>query len=126
MTALGLGAGLAHAAQVGDASQIGQVLAGALVQVPAAWVLTGIVVAAFGLVPRFTAAGWAALVGFLLLAEVGPLLELDQRIMDIPPYAHAPKLPGGEFAVTPMVTLIAVAGLLVAAGLAGLRRRDIG
>ncbi|HZM84494.1 MAG TPA: hypothetical protein VFC19_52915 [Candidatus Limnocylindrales bacterium] len=126
MAALGLGAGLAHAAQVGDASQIGRLLAGALVQVPATWVLTGIVVAAFGFLPRLTAAGWVALVGFLLLAEVGPLLELDQWIMNLSPYAHVPKLPGAEFTVTPVVALVAVATLLVAAGLAGFRRRDVG
>lgn len=126
MVAIGLGAGLAHGAQTGDTSQIGRVLGGALVQLPAAWVLTGIVVIAFGFAPRLVMAGWVALVGFLLLAEVGPLLELDHRVMDLSPYAHIPKLPGAEFTATPMVTLTMLAALLTAAGLAGFRRRDIG
>jgi len=111
---------------VGDISQIGRVLGGALVQLPAAWVLTGIVVVAFGFAPRLVVAGWAGLLGFLLLAEIGPLLELDQWVMDVSPYAHVPKIPGAEFTATPMVTLTVVAALLTAAGLAGFRRRDVG
>jgi ABC-2 type transport system permease protein len=126
MVVLGIGAGLAHAAQTGDASQVGRVLTGALVQVPAAWVLTGLVLAAFGLAPRLVAAGWAALVGFLLLGELGPLLELDQWVMDISPFAHTPRAPGADVTATPLVALTAVAALLITLGLAGLRRRDIG
>ncbi|HET8643476.1 MAG TPA: ABC transporter permease [Pseudonocardiaceae bacterium] len=126
MVAMGTGAGLAHGAQTGDLSQAGRVLGGALVQLPAAWVLTGIVVAAFGFAPRLVAAGWVALVGFLLLAEVGPLLELDQWVLDVSPYAHVPKLPGAEFTTAPMIALTIVAGSLIAAGLAGFRRRDVG
>lgn len=126
MVVMGTSAGLAHGARTGDMSQVGRVLGGALVQLPAAWVLTGIVVAVFGFAPRLVAAGWAALVGFLLLAEFGPLLEFDQWVMDISPYAHVPKLPGADFTATPMVTLTVLAALLIAAGLAGFRRRDIG
>jgi ABC-2 type transport system permease protein len=126
MVAVGLGAGLAHGAQIGDMTQVGRVLGGALVQLPAAWVLIGIVVAAFGFAPRLVAAGWVALVGFLLLAEIGPLLELDQWVMDVSPYTHVPKIPGAEFAATPMVALTVAAGVLTAAGLAGFRRRDVG
>ena len=126
MSAAGLAAGLAHAAQVSDASQIGRLLTGALVQLPATWVLAGIAVAAFGLAPRLAAAGWAALVGFLLLAEIGPLLGLDQWLMNISPYTHVPKIPGATLTTAPLLVLTAVAALLTAAGLAGLRRRDIG
>jgi ABC-2 type transport system permease protein len=126
MLAVGTSAGLAHGARVGDMGQVGRVLGGALVQLPAAWVLTGIVVAAFGFAPRLVAAGWAALVGFLLLAEFGPLLEFDQWVMDISPYAHVPKIPGADFTATPMVTLTVLAALLLAAGLAAFHRRDIG
>jgi ABC-2 type transport system permease protein len=89
-------------------------------------VLTAIVVAAFGFAPRLIAAGWVALVAFLLLAEIGPVIELDQRIMGVSPYAHVPKIPGAEFVATPIVTLTVVAAALIAAGLAAFRRRDVG
>jgi ABC-2 type transport system permease protein len=122
----GLGAGLAHGARVGDPSQVGRVLGGALVQLPAAWVFTGVVVAAFGLVPRLVVVGWVTLVAFLLLGDLGPLLRLDQSLMNLSPYAHVPRLPGGEFAAAPMIWLGTIAAVLTVAGVAGFRRRDIG
>ncbi len=122
----GAGAGLAHGAQIGDMGAGFEVLGGALVQVPAACVLTGIVVAAFGLAPRLVAAGWVALVAFVLLGELGPLFELDQWVMDVSPFTHVPKIPGAGLIVTPLVALTGVAALLIAVGLIGFRRRDVG
>lgn len=124
MLVAGTAVGLAYAARAGDMARFAPVLAGALAQVPAAWVLTGIVLAAFGLAPRLAGLGWVALVAFVLLGEVGPLLKLNQRVMDISPFTHAPRLPGGTVHATPIVVLAAVAVLLVAVGLAGFRRRD--
>jgi ABC-2 type transport system permease protein len=121
----GLAAGLSYGAREGDLGQAGRVLGAALVQVPAAWVLTGIVVAAFGLAPRLALAGWVALVVFVLLGEVGPLLRLDQWVMDVSPFAHVPRLPGAALQVTPLVAMTAVTVALVAAGLFGFRRRDV-
>jgi len=126
LVAAGLGAGVAHAVQTGDAGQVGRVLAGALVQVPAAWVLTGIVVLAFGFAPRLVTVGWASLVAFFLLGELGPLFELDPRLLDLSPFVHVPKLPGAALAAGPLLWLTAVAAGLIAVGLAGFRRRDVG
>jgi len=125
MVVAGGAAGLAYGAREGGLSEAGRVLGAALVQVPAAWVLTGIVVAAFGLVPRLVVIGWAALAGFVVLGEVGPLLKLDQWMLDLSPYAHTPKLPGAPLALTPLVALTVVALLLTAIGFVGFRRRDI-
>lgn len=122
----GLAAGLAHALAVRDATQVWRVVGAALVHLPAAAVLTGIVVAAFGLAPRFVAAGWAALALFVLLAEIGPLLQLDQRLLDVSPFAHVPKLPGATLQVTPLLWLAALAAALIGVGLVGFRRRDVG
>ncbi|HEX7746376.1 MAG TPA: ABC transporter permease [Micromonosporaceae bacterium] len=121
----GLGAGLTYAAQTGHNGDFWRVLTAALVRLPAAWVIAGIAMAAFGLAPRAVIAGWAALVAFLLLGEFGPLFELDQWVMNVSPYAHVPRLPGGDLSATPLVWLAAVAAVLIAAGLTGFRRRDI-
>lgn len=121
----GLAAGAALAVQTGDGGDVGRVLLAALVRIPAAWVLTGLVVAAFGFVPRAAAVGWVALVVFLLIGELGPLLGLDPWVMDISPYAHVPRLPGSELTAAPLVWLALVAAVLTAAGLAGFRRRDV-
>lgn len=126
LTGAGLGAGVMRGAYTGNAGDIWRVLGGALVQLPAVWVLTGITVAVFGLAPRLVVAGWAALVLFLLLGQLGPLLKLSQWAMDVSPFTHIPKLPGVALTTTPLIWLVAVAAVLIATGLAGFRRRDIG
>jgi ABC-2 type transport system permease protein len=125
LAAAGVGAGVAYSAQTGAADDFWRVLAAALVRVPGAWVLVGIAVAAFGFLPRAAVLGWAALVGFLVLGEFGPLFELDQWVMNLSPYAHVPRLPGGSFTAMPVVWLILAAAAFVVAGLYGLRRRDM-
>jgi ABC-2 type transport system permease protein len=122
----GFGAGVARAIDTGDAGQLGRLTGDALLQVPAGWVVVGVVAAAFGLLPRAVVAGWAALVAFLLLGELGPLLKLSQPVMDVSPFAHLPKVPGVPVSAVPLIWLTAVAAALTAAGLAGFRRRDIG
>jgi ABC-2 type transport system permease protein len=104
--------------------QLPRLLGAALAQVPAAWVLAGVALTLFGLAPGATTAAWGVLALCLALAELGPVLELSQSIIDVSPFAHSPQLPGGAFSAAPL-TLTAIAALLGAAGLAGLRRRDL-
>lgn len=127
LLAAGAGAGLAYGAQTGNVGvQVGRSVAGALVQLPAAWVLAGLGLALFGLVPRLTNLTWAALIAFAVVLELGALFGLSQWIMDISPFSHVPKLPGAAFTATPLLWLAVVAVALAGAGLAGFRRRDIG
>ena len=125
MALAGLGAGAAHAAQTGDAGQIPRIEAAALAQLPAAWVLVGIVVAAYGLGPRVVGVGWGALVFFVALGELGPLMNLGQVLLDLSPFTHVPRLPGAAFTATPLLVLTATALGTGVFGLAALRRRDI-
>ena len=46
-------------------------------------------------------------------------------VIDLSPFAHCPQLPGGGFSAAPLA-LAVIAAALGAAGLAGLRRRDLG
>ncbi|GAA2661025.1 ABC transporter permease [Paractinoplanes durhamensis] len=126
MFATGLGAGLAHGLALGDVGgELGRVLGAALAQLPAIWVLVGAVVALYGLVPRQVVLGWVVLLAFFLLGEMGPVLKLNQWVMDISPYAHSPKLPGPTLDYGPIFALVAVAAVLTAVGLVSFRRRDI-
>lgn len=123
----GLGEGLADGLRSGDAgTEVPRLLGGALAQVPAVWVLAGIAVALFGLAPRLAAMAWVALVAFLVLTELGSVLGLSHWAIDLSPFTHVPKLPGGVFTATPLIWLTAVAVILTGLGLAGLRRRDMG
>jgi ABC-2 type transport system permease protein len=126
LLAAGLGAGIAYGAQVGDiGGQLPKVLDAALVQFPATLVVAGIAVALFGLAPRYVVGSWAALTLFLLLGQLGPLLQVPQWAMDLSPFTHVPRLVD-DVAAAPLVWLSLVAIALGTAGLAGFRRRDIG
>lgn len=125
--AAGLAAGLAHGIQIGDVGgEVPRLLGAALAQLPAAWVIGAIAIALFGLAPHQTAASWGALVACLLLAEIGPIIGLSDWVLDISPFAHVPKLPGGDASAAPLIWLAVVAAAIAAAGLAGFRRRDVG
>ncbi|MFJ6065465.1 ABC transporter permease [Streptomyces tendae] len=116
-------AGLGFAAGYGQ--DVGAIMGACLVQLPAVWVIGGAAVLLHGLLPRAAVAGWAVAGAVLLLGWVGPALDVPQTVLDVSPYGHLPKLPGGEMSWSPVVVLVLIAGALVGAGLAGLRRRDL-
>jgi ABC-2 type transport system permease protein len=123
----GLLAGLAHGLRAGDlGGELPRVLGGALVQLPAVWVMAGIGAALFGLLPRLVVGGtWAVLAVVLFITILGEPLQLDQWALDVSPFAHLPKLPAADFTATPLAWLLATAAVLAAAALAGFRRRDL-
>jgi ABC-2 type transport system permease protein len=126
LAATGLAAGLAHGLNTGDVGrELPRILAGALAQLPAVWVLAAITVLLLGLLPRLAAVSWGALATCLVLGLIGSALQFDQWVLDISPFTHIPHLPGGTPTATPLVVLSAVAALLTVAGLAGLRHRDL-
>lgn len=126
LAAGGLAMGVAYGLAAHDVGgQVPRLLAGAMAQLPAVWVLAAIAVALFGTLPRLSAVGWGALAACLLLFLVGGAVRLDQWVLDVSPYTHLPHLPGGQVTATPLVVLTVVAAALAAVGLAGLRRRDI-
>ena len=127
MVAAGLFTGLAYGAATGDVGgQVPRILGAALVQIPASWFTVSIAVALVGLLPRLSGLAWGFVVVFLLLGQLGAVLQLSQWALDVSPFTHLPKLPGGDVTVTPLVWLLALAVALTAAGMAGFRRRDVG
>lgn len=123
----GTAAGLTAGVRDGDIGEmVPKLLVAALVQLPAVWVIVGIAIMLFGLLPRYSALGWTFLVVFLLLGQLGPFLRLPAWMMDVSPFTHVPKLPGGTMALMPLVQLVVVATGFVAAGLTGFRQRDVG
>ncbi|GIF65549.1 tetronasin ABC transporter integral membrane protein [Asanoa ishikariensis] len=119
---LGIGYGTASGEGGGA---IGRVTGAAAVQVPAVWFTVAIVVLLFGLLPRLTSLGWGVLAFFLLLGQLGAILQLSQWALDLSPFSHLPALPGGDLTVTPLVALVALAAVLTSVGLVGFRRRDL-
>jgi ABC-2 type transport system permease protein len=115
----GLGLGLGYGAELGP------VLAACLVQVPAIWTLGALAVLLHGLSAQWAPGAWAAAGLALLLGWIGPALNVPRTVMNLSPFGHLPKLPGGDMTWTPVLFLTGIAAGLAAAGLAALRRRDL-
>jgi ABC-2 type transport system permease protein len=124
----GVAAGLGYGVRIGSPGSEAATMAGAaLAQLPPVVVLAGVAIAVFGLWPRACVpAAWTALGLVVAIDLFGQVLQLSHWIGDVSPFTHAPRLPGGPVAAAPLLWLCAVALAAAAAGLAGLRRRDIG
>lgn len=118
----GLGYGVADGDPVGWTVD----LAGAaLLRLPALLVVAGVVTALFGALPRLSVAlSWASLIAFLLLGQLGTVLDLPQAALNLSPYTHVPSVPAADATAAPLLALTAVAVVLLGAGLAAFRHRD--
>ncbi|MBV9832710.1 MAG: ABC transporter permease [Marmoricola sp.] len=125
VTGLAVAVGLGSAA--GDPGHgLGRVLAAALAQAPAVWLVTALAVAAFALRSRWSAAGWVLLVLFLTLGQLGELLRLPAWVIHLSPYVRVPRMPVEPFAWGPTVAMTVLAAGFLAVGWLGYRTRDIG
>jgi len=124
----GVAAGLGYGLRIGSAGpQVTRMIGAALGQLPSALVLAAVAIALFGLLPGASVAGaWTALGVVVVINLFGQVLQLSHWILDISPFTHAPRLPGGTVTAAPLLWLCALALAACVAGLAGLRRRDIG
>ncbi|MCX5391647.1 ABC transporter permease [Streptomyces sp. NBC_00094] len=104
---------------------LGPILTASLTQLPAVWTLAGLAVLLWGAAPKAATAAWGTAGICLALGWIGPALDLPQAALDLSPFGHLPKLPGQDMTWAPVLALTALAAALVAAGLAGLRRRDL-
>ncbi len=125
MLLAGLSIGIGASAALGDWSQLGRIVLAALAQLPAVWVVTSLVLLAFGWAPRLTVAVWGLLAAFVVVGEFGPLWHLPEWVMDLSPLRHAPTLPVSSDGLLPVLLLLAAAVVISALGLLGWRRRDL-
>jgi ABC-2 type transport system permease protein len=91
------------------------------------WLVTGISILLYGLLPRAAvAASWVVLALCLavdLLTETG---QLDSSLR-LSPYKLTPQVLVGEnVSAVAIISLLVVGGVFTVAGVAGFRRRDIG
>lgn len=120
-----LGLGLAGAASAHDGGLVVRMLGAGLAYVPALWVVGGVAVLLFGWAPRAVPLAWAVPAYGFVVGYVGRLLDLPGWTGDLSPFGHVQQLPADEMRWTPVLLLTLVAAALVAAGLAGFRRRDL-
>ena len=124
----GLAAGLGYGLRVGSAGpQAARMIGAAMAQLPASLVMAGVAVALVGLLPGGCVAGAWTVLGVVVFIDLfGEALQLSHWLLDISPFTHAPRLPGGTVSAAPLLWLCLAALAFSAVGLAALRRRDIG
>lgn len=128
LVAAGLSAGLGYGIPTGSVStQVPRLLGAALARLPATMVLAAVAILLFGLLPwESVVLAWTAVALVGVIAVFGPPLQWPGWMMDISPFTQTPKLPGAAVSAQPLLWLCGIALALSAAGLVGLRRRDLG
>lgn len=120
----GLGTAVTYGIIVGDFSTLGRLLGAELAYLPAVWVLTGVALLLYGLLPRAAVAAWGVYAAVILSGILGDVLNLPSWVRNLSPFEHVPQLPANEFELLPTALITAAAVALMAAGLAGFRHRD--
>jgi ABC-2 type transport system permease protein len=124
----GLAAGLGYGLSVGGAGgETARMIGAGVAQLPAALVIVGVAALAVGALPdACVAVGWTAVGLAVVLNLFGQALQLSHWLLDVSPFTHAPRLPGGAVGATALAWLCVTGIALCALGLAALRRRDVG
>ena len=125
MLVSGLALGVSASLSLGSWSHFGGIVIAALAQIPAVWVITSLVMLAFGWLPRATVAVWGLLVAFVAVGEFGALWKLPEWLMNLSPLRHAPTLPVTTAGIPAILWLTAAALAISAVGYIGVRRRDL-
>jgi ABC-2 type transport system permease protein len=126
MLTSGLLAGLVYGAAAGDlGGKLPAVLGSAAVQLPAVWLLVGVTILLFGVLPRFTPVAWGVLVTFIAVYLLGSLANSPQWLLDLGPYTHVPRVGSGDFTAVPLIWLLIADAALIILGALAFRRRDL-
>lgn len=122
------GAGLALPASVrdGDWAVLARTIGAALALAPAVWLGVGIFATVFGWAPRLHVLPWLVVGWTLLVSWIGAVVGFPQRILDATPLAVLPQLPAESMSWSPVLVEAVLALGLLALGLAGYARRDVG
>ena len=120
----GLGTSVTYGLIIGDFSSLPRLIGAQMAYLPAVWVLAGVALLLYGLIPRAALAAWAAYALVILSGMLADVLNLPDWVQSLSPFDHIPALPANSFELLPVIAITAIAGVLMAAGVAGFRHRD--
>lgn len=123
MVVTGLVMGVTASSSLDGGVDVGQMLGAALVTLPAIGCLLGLAVLLVGLAPRALGLIWAYVTYVFVVGLFGAILPDGADALS--PFAYTPQLPAEAMDWPPVIVLTAVAAVLVLAGLAAFRRRDV-
>ncbi|MFC7448099.1 ABC transporter permease [Rhodococcus daqingensis] len=121
----GLGMGVMYGAIADDMAEVPRMLGATLAYLPAVWVLGGLTLLLFGLLPRFASAAWIGLAFCFFVLMFGATLKFPDWLMSVSPFDNLPLVPAVDFRVAPVLATTLVAAALCLVGAAAFRRRDI-
>ncbi|WP_310528923.1 ABC transporter permease [Nocardioides sp.] len=97
-----------------------------LVQAPAVWLVLGLGLVLLTLRSRWAIAGWALVVTFVTVGQLGESLRLPDWMIGLSPYHHVPKYPAEAFSWRPELVMTAMAAVALGVAWLRFRSRDIG
>jgi ABC-2 type transport system permease protein len=122
----GLATGTSRTLATGDLADLWRLTGAATSYVPAVWVVTGLTVALIGTVPAASVtAAWVVFGGLLIITLFAEGFHWPTWVSDLSPLTRTPTLPAEAWSATPLLALLVLAAVLLAAGLAAFRRRDL-
>jgi ABC-2 type transport system permease protein len=113
---------------LGDpASLLRDLIAAALVQLPAIGTLGAAALALVMLVPRWSVGlSWTLVVSAIFVGPMfGPSLGLPTWLLDLSPFTHVPNAPAVPISPGPVFGLLAACALLAGAGALAMHHRDL-
>lgn len=113
------------AAVLDDPQLVGRILGAGAWQLPAALLFVGVSVCLFGAAPRLQVLAWAPFALAVVVTLMGPTLRLTEAQMRLSPFGAVGTAPAGPVDTAGVIVLLVGGAVLVAAGLAAFRRRDV-
>lgn len=123
MLVSGLVMGLTAAASLDDPSQVGVLVGAAAVTLPGIACVLGLAVLVYAAAPRALGLVWAYVAYVGVVGMFGEILPDGSDVLS--PFTYLPGLPADAMSWPPVVAVSAVALVLLVAGFAVFRRRDV-
>jgi ABC-2 type transport system permease protein len=111
---------------IGLGRDIGGLVQAGLAQLPAVWLVLGLGALLYAVRSRWAVLAWGLLGLFLVLGQIGSLLELPSWVTGLSPFEHVPTMPVESFRAAPALAMTAIAACCLVAAWWRYRRRDIG
>ena len=122
----GFGIGLTYGLSISDPGETSRTVAATTTYLPAVLLAVAVAVALVGGLPRVAApVAWTFLGYLAVVALLGDSFDLPGWARWLSPLDHTPQAPLEDVAAVPLTVMAALAAVTVAAGLAGIRRRDL-
>ncbi|MGD7044391.1 ABC transporter permease [Jeotgalibacillus proteolyticus] len=97
---------------------------GAIVYLPAIWVMIGTAIFLIGFFPALSSLSLFYLAYSFFIVYLGGMMQFPEWLSNLSPFGHVPQIPMEEFDLTAVLLLFFTAAVLSAGGFAGYRNRD--